>query len=113
MKLFENLNNNFQNFVIFNNASTIRYKIFVKILTNEHFFFAKFSKNQFQKNTKNNFRKRKNRNELQFQRDDRRFEKILIKKNQQSNNRQIDVATFQNNSQKNRRNRQNDDEFNR
>ena len=58
------------------------------------FFFAKFNKNQFQKNTKNNFRKRKNRNESQFQRNDRRFKKISIENNQQSNNRQIDVATF-------------------
>ena len=96
LKLFKNLNDNFRNFVIFENALTIRYEIFVKILTNEHFFFAKFNKNQFQKNTKNNFRKRKNRNESQFQRNDRRFKKTSIENDQLLNNQQIDVATFQN-----------------
>ena len=59
LKLFKNLNNNFRNFVIFDNALTIRYEIFVKTLTNEHFFLRNSTKINFKKTRKTIFENKK------------------------------------------------------
>ena len=59
LKLFKNLNNNFRNFVIFDNASTIRYEIFVKILINEHFFFREIQQKSISKKHEKQFLKTK------------------------------------------------------
>ena len=92
LKLFKNLNDNFRNFVIFDNASTTRYKIFVKILTNEHFFSRNLTKINLKKTRKTIFENEKietNRNFNVMIVDLKKFRSKTI------NNRTINNSTSQ------------------